>query len=221
MCSSSASSASTSTASPSSSSSKWSPSTTSAGHFYRPAHPQHLNQGFCFGNGWNKTSKLVLGRDKVKNRQVVLSAKIYILMREQRGLTRIWQSSNCWGRITKYCIKKGFAKKTFLTFIYYLWQNLCNAMMMAGITDGAFCFKNHNRSWFALLSLQVTSNAMWLVFRSDFMMCHNISKMLWQRCDNLTGFAQHRSHKLFLADVERLHPVDEMSMWWFQENGHH
>ena len=95
-------------------------------------------------------------------------------------------------------------------------------MKMAGITDGAFCFKNHNRSWCALLSLQVASNAMWLVLRRDFMMCHNISKMLWwQRCDNLTGFARHMSHQLFLADVERLHPVKEMPMWWFQEIGHH
>ena len=196
MCSSSASSASTSTASPSSSSSKWSPSTTSAGHFYRPAHPQHLNQGFCFGNGWNKTSKLVLGRDKVKNRQVVLSAKIYILMREQRGLTRIWQSSNCWGRITKHCIAK-FCNKKKLCWLWYIicsktyalqwkWRESLTAHFVLKITTGV--------GWSALLSLQVTSNAMWLVFRSDFMMCHNISKMLWQRCDNLTGFARHMSH---------------------------
>ena len=144
-------------------------------------------------------------------------------MREQRGLTRIWQSSNCWGRTTKHCIAK-FCNKKKLCWLWYIicsktyalqwkWRESLTAHFVLKITTGV--------GWSALLSLQVTSNAMWLVFRSDFMMCHNISKMLWQRCDNLTGFAQHRSHKLFLADVERLHPVDEMSMWWFQENGHH
>ena len=88
------------------------------------------------------------------------------------------------------------------------WRESLTAHFVLKITTGV--------GWAALLSLQVTSNAMWLVFRSDFMMCHNISKMLWQRCDNLTGFARHMSHKLFLADVERLHPVKEMSIWWFQ-----